>query len=110
MSRKSDQVQVHRVHARKRALPKAARLVASLPGVSHSRADVPKTYTDRGNLESDAGQRKACRFSKSLLSSCSGESDPTYGFSKGKPCIIVKLNRIVNYRPRVRLLPTRLEQ
>lgn len=76
--------------------------------VSVSCADVPQTYTDRGNLESDAGQRKACRFSKSLLGSCSGENDPTFGFSKGKPCIIVKLNRIVNYRPQVGLLPTTL--
>lgn len=75
--------------------------------VSVSCADIPLTYTDRGNLDSDAGQRKACRFSKSLLGRCSGESDPTFGFSKGKPCIIVKLNRIVNYRPRVGMHSTR---
>ncbi|TNM87615.1 hypothetical protein fugu_005836 [Takifugu bimaculatus] len=60
----------------------------------------PGTYTERGSLESTEGQRKACRFSKSLLGSCSGDGDPTFGFSQGKPCIIVKLNRIVNYRPK----------
>ncbi|XP_019936437.2 sodium/potassium-transporting ATPase subunit beta-1a [Paralichthys olivaceus] len=63
--------------------------------------DSPQTYTDRGSLENDAGQRKACRFHKRWLNSCSGESDPSYGFSDGKPCLIVKLNRIVNFRPRV---------
>nr|XP_046247746.1 sodium/potassium-transporting ATPase subunit beta-1a [Scatophagus argus] len=62
--------------------------------------DTPQTYKDRGNLESGEGQRKACRFSRSLLSSCSGLSDSTFGFKEGKPCIIVKLNRIVNFRPR----------
>ncbi|XP_069560203.1 sodium/potassium-transporting ATPase subunit beta-1a [Brachyistius frenatus] len=60
----------------------------------------PQSYRDRGLLESSAGQRKACRFLKSWLGSCSGDSDPTFGFKEGKPCLIVKLNRIVNYRPK----------
>ncbi|CAJ1059835.1 sodium/potassium-transporting ATPase subunit beta-1a [Xyrichtys novacula] len=62
--------------------------------------ETPQTYKDRGPLESDQGQKKVCRFSRSLLGSCSGVPDETYGFKEGKPCIIVKLNRIVNYRPR----------
>ncbi|XP_070817817.1 sodium/potassium-transporting ATPase subunit beta-1a [Chaetodon trifascialis] len=62
--------------------------------------DTPQSYRDRGSLENDSGQRKACRFPRSLLGSCSGESDPYFGFKEGKPCIIVKLNRIVNFRPR----------
>lgn len=69
-------------------------------------ADTPQPYKDRGTLENDVGQRKACRFSKVFLDVCSGDSDPTFGFKEGKPCIIVKLNRIVNFRPKVGLLHT----
>ncbi|XP_070687723.1 sodium/potassium-transporting ATPase subunit beta-1a [Pempheris klunzingeri] len=60
----------------------------------------PQPYRDRGPLEKEKTMKKACRFSKSLLGSCSGDSDPSFGFKEGKPCIIVKLNRIVNFRPR----------
>ncbi|XP_037554219.1 sodium/potassium-transporting ATPase subunit beta-1a [Nematolebias whitei] len=64
--------------------------------------DTPQHYKDRGSLESDSdGQRTACRFNRTLLKSCSGLSDGTYGFKEGKPCLIVKLNRIVNFLPRV---------
>ncbi|XP_061692385.1 sodium/potassium-transporting ATPase subunit beta-1b [Syngnathoides biaculeatus] len=62
----------------------------------------PGEYKNRGDLESDAGVRRACRFSRSLLGPCSGldEKDKDFGFDKGQPCIVVKLNRIVNFRPR----------
>lgn len=92
------------MHADKCVLPKTRRFVVYLLGVSVSCAAAPGTYTERGTLESKEGQRKACRFQKSLLGSCSGDGDATFGFSKGKPCIIVKLNRIVNYRPMVGLM------
>uniref|UniRef100_A0A3B4EM17 Sodium/potassium-transporting ATPase subunit beta n=1 Tax=Pygocentrus nattereri TaxID=42514 RepID=A0A3B4EM17_PYGNA len=60
----------------------------------------PEGYRNRGELESDIGIRKACRFSRTLLRSCSGTDDKSFGFKDGKPCLIVKLNRIVNFRPR----------
>lgn len=63
--------------------------------------DEPAEYKNRGDLESDVGIRKACRFPRSLLGPCSGIEDREFGFKEGKPCLIVKLNRIVNYRPKV---------
>ncbi|XP_042261326.1 sodium/potassium-transporting ATPase subunit beta-1b [Thunnus albacares] len=62
--------------------------------------DEPAEYKNRGDLESDVGIRKACRFSRALLGPCSGLTDREFGFKEGKPCLIVKLNRIVNFYPR----------
>uniref|UniRef100_A0A3Q2QHL6 Sodium/potassium-transporting ATPase subunit beta n=1 Tax=Fundulus heteroclitus TaxID=8078 RepID=A0A3Q2QHL6_FUNHE len=55
---------------------------------------------NRLSLSDPPGQKKSCRFQKTLLESCSGKDDDTFGFKQGNPCLIVKLNRIVNYRPR----------
>ncbi|XP_073497178.1 protein ATP1B4 isoform X1 [Phyllobates terribilis] len=43
-------------------------------------------------------ERKACQFRRSLLKNCSGIGDPSFGFSHGKPCIILKMNRIVGFK------------
>ncbi|XP_076838776.1 sodium/potassium-transporting ATPase subunit beta-1b [Brachyhypopomus gauderio] len=60
----------------------------------------PDVYKDRGALESEIGIRKACRFSRSWLGPCSGIEDQEFGFPDGKPCLIVKLNRILNFLPK----------
>ncbi|KAM6921835.1 sodium/potassium-transporting ATPase subunit beta-1a [Xenentodon cancila] len=62
--------------------------------------ETPDAFRHRGPLESKEGQRKACRFRRALLGKCSGLSDNSYGFKDGKPCLIVKLNRIVNFIPK----------
>lgn len=42
----------------------------------------------------DSLEKKACRFRRSQLSLCSGLSDLTYGYAEGKPCILLKMNRV----------------
>ncbi|KAG8014017.1 Sodium/potassium-transporting ATPase subunit beta-3 [Nibea albiflora] len=37
--------------------------------------------------------KKACRFKRSFLSLCSGLSDTNFGYSEGKPCVLLKMNR-----------------
>nr|KAF6473245.1 ATPase Na+/K+ transporting subunit beta 3 [Rousettus aegyptiacus] len=41
----------------------------------------------------------ACRFPLDLLQACSGVNDPEFGYSKGHPCILVKMNRIIGLKP-----------
>uniref|UniRef100_A0A8C5JZ06 Sodium/potassium-transporting ATPase subunit beta n=1 Tax=Jaculus jaculus TaxID=51337 RepID=A0A8C5JZ06_JACJA len=41
----------------------------------------------------------ACQFPVFLLQECSGMNDPEFGYSKGQPCILVKMNRIIGLKP-----------
>uniref|UniRef100_A0A672GGX3 Sodium/potassium-transporting ATPase subunit beta n=1 Tax=Salarias fasciatus TaxID=181472 RepID=A0A672GGX3_SALFA len=38
--------------------------------------------------------KKACQFKRSLLRYCSGLSDTSFGYSDGKPCVLIKMNRV----------------
>uniref|UniRef100_A0A8D2C0C9 Sodium/potassium-transporting ATPase subunit beta n=1 Tax=Sus scrofa TaxID=9823 RepID=A0A8D2C0C9_PIG len=49
--------------------------------------------TDGEFLEQKGPHYDACRFPLNLLEACSGEMDPQFGYSRGNPCILVKMNR-----------------
>ncbi|NXU71834.1 AT1B3 ATPase, partial [Oreotrochilus melanogaster] len=49
--------------------------------------------------QSDVAVKKACRFNLSELGPCSGKEDKTFGYSKGTPCVLVKVNRIIGLKP-----------
>ncbi|NXY02707.1 AT1B1 ATPase, partial [Pteruthius melanotis] len=61
--------------------------------------DAPTEYKERGPYNDAQGQKKVCKFKREWLENCSGLNDPTYGYKDGKPCILVKLNRIIGFKP-----------
>uniref|UniRef100_A0A8D3EDL7 Sodium/potassium-transporting ATPase subunit beta n=1 Tax=Scophthalmus maximus TaxID=52904 RepID=A0A8D3EDL7_SCOMX len=55
-------------------------------------------YFMQDDLEESA-ERKACQFKRSWLGDCSGMQDPHYGYSQGRPCVLLRMNRILGYLP-----------
>ena len=56
-----------------------------------------KNLTDCTNgtfFEQKGPEYTACQFPLALLEACSGVDDPTFGYQEGKPCILVKMNRV----------------
>jgi len=44
--------------------------------------------------------KKVCRFKRGDLRLCSGLRDSNFGYSDGKPCVLLKMNRIIGLKPR----------
>ncbi|MCJ8747830.1 hypothetical protein PDJAM_G00158000 [Pangasius djambal] len=41
----------------------------------------------------------SCPFYQSTLGNCSGIEDPTFGYNTAQPCVIIKMNRVINFLP-----------
>lgn len=38
--------------------------------------------------------KRSCQFNRTMLGDCSGIVDRFYGYNRGQPCILIKLNRV----------------
>lgn len=63
-------------------------------------SDVPSEIKERGEFNNERGERKVCRFKLEWLGNCSGINDETYGYKEGKPCVLIKLNRVLGFKPK----------
>ncbi len=66
---------------------------------------------DQYFIQEDSGSlknfpKRSCQFKRSILEDCSGITDRYYGYNDGKPCIIIKLNRVRREIESVRNMPS----
>ncbi|XP_016142209.1 sodium/potassium-transporting ATPase subunit beta-2-like isoform X2 [Sinocyclocheilus grahami] len=59
---------------------------------------------DQYFIQEDSGSlknfpKRSCQFKRSILEDCSGITDRYYGYDEGKPCIFIKLNRVIGLLP-----------
>ncbi|KAI9542277.1 Sodium/potassium-transporting ATPase subunit beta-2 [Dissostichus eleginoides] len=52
---------------------------------------------DSGEVKNNP--KRSCQFNRTILEDCSGINDRYYGYQDGKPCIIIKLNRVIGMLP-----------
>nr|XP_020454663.1 sodium/potassium-transporting ATPase subunit beta-2 [Monopterus albus]XP_020454664.1 sodium/potassium-transporting ATPase subunit beta-2 [Monopterus albus] len=52
---------------------------------------------DSGDVRNNP--KRSCQFNRSSLYNCSGLDNSRYGYEDGKPCIIIKMNRVIGLRP-----------
>uniref|UniRef100_A0AAR2K601 Sodium/potassium-transporting ATPase subunit beta n=1 Tax=Pygocentrus nattereri TaxID=42514 RepID=A0AAR2K601_PYGNA len=59
---------------------------------------------DKHYVQDDSGPvrnvpKRSCQFNRTMLGDCDGFTDRTYGYGDGKPCILIKLNRVIGMLP-----------
>ncbi|XP_065715206.1 sodium/potassium-transporting ATPase subunit beta-2 isoform X1 [Patagioenas fasciata] len=64
-------------------------------------ACVPGRYNEQPDDSVPNYPKRACRFNRSILGPCAGlgPGDDTYGYGTGRPCVLLKVNRVINFFP-----------
>ncbi|CAI9611318.1 unnamed protein product [Staurois parvus] len=58
-------------------------------------------FQDYFKQDNITAPKQACQFTRDLLGSCSGLNDTSYGYANGMPCVLIKMNRVVSFIPRI---------
>ncbi|KAL6484117.1 hypothetical protein MHYP_G00089900 [Metynnis hypsauchen] len=59
---------------------------------------------DKHYVQDDSGPvrnvpKRSCQFNRTVLGDCAGINDEYFGYRDGKPCILIKLNRVIGMLP-----------
>nr|XP_028607840.1 sodium/potassium-transporting ATPase subunit beta-2 [Podarcis muralis] len=65
--------------------------------VASNRDCIPGQYNEQVDNGVLNYPKTACQFNRTMLGDCSGLNDTTYGYRDGRPCIIVKMNRVIKF-------------
>ncbi|XP_067301567.1 sodium/potassium-transporting ATPase subunit beta-2a [Pseudorasbora parva] len=68
--------------------------------VMNNDACTPDQYfiqEDSGDVRNNP--KRSCQFNRTTLGDCAGINDRTYGYQDGKPCVLIKLNRVIGLLP-----------
>ncbi|XP_075418701.1 potassium-transporting ATPase subunit beta [Tenrec ecaudatus] len=75
-------------------------LAAYSPAVQEANRNCSmEEYYFQENFEAPNHTKHSCKFTADMLQNCSGLTEPYFGFQEGKPCFIIKMNRIVRFLP-----------
>ncbi|XP_066578535.1 sodium/potassium-transporting ATPase subunit beta-2 isoform X2 [Amia ocellicauda] len=56
-------------------------------------------FVQEDGVEVRNNPKRSCQFNRTQLEDCSGLTDRTYGYQDGRPCVLIKLNRVIGMKP-----------
>ncbi|XP_041321681.1 potassium-transporting ATPase subunit beta [Pyrgilauda ruficollis] len=75
-------------------------LTAYTPAAQHLNINCTNnTYFIQDTFDGPNKTKLSCKFTSDMLQNCSGITDPSFGYPEGKPCFIIKMNRIIKFYP-----------